>query len=69
MSKKREIHPRETYVLDDEDLQELDDASLTGVMRDLTSTLKIQSPDDEVSDEDADEDSGLDFGILDKEDL
>ena len=39
MAKKPEISARETIVLDDKTLEELDDVSLTGVMRDMSETI------------------------------
>lgn len=39
-SNKRRISPGDTYVLDEKDIKELDDASLTGVMRGVTDTIK-----------------------------
>jgi len=61
MSKQQQVSARETYVLDDDVLAELEDVSLTGVMRDLTSTMKQALPQD-VPTEDGDD---LDLGFLD----
>lgn len=60
----RKISPRETVVLDDDELAELDDASLTGVMRELTSTLQELDPENGA----AEDDDEMDFGSLDKAD-
>ena len=62
MSKQPQVSARETYILDDESLAELEDASLTGVMRDLTSTMEQALPQDVAS-----EDDELDLDFLDNE--
>ena len=46
MSKKGPVSARETYVLDDDQIEELDEASLTGVMRDVTGTIETLEFDD-----------------------
>ncbi len=40
MATKQNISARETYVLDDDALEELDEISLTGVMRDVTESIR-----------------------------
>lgn len=40
MAEKKSVSGRETYVLDEEQIDELDAVSLTGVMRDITGTIE-----------------------------
>ncbi len=56
MNEKPDSEPDETYVLDDETLEELDGASLTSLVSDLTNTMKrprIESPGIDAADVDA----------------
>lgn len=58
MIDRRKISGRETYILDEDQLKELEDASLTGVMRDVTESIKklevedAKQPSSEEDDED-----------------
>lgn len=40
MDEKQAVSARDTYVLDEEALEELDEISLTGVMRDVTESIR-----------------------------
>lgn len=71
MPTKRPVDdPNETYVLDDDDIRELDEVSLTGVMRDATNTIKRMQIEQEKADRQAGDDEGdeLDLGFLDTDD-
>lgn len=68
MADEPNINPAETYVLDDDELEELDQLSLTGVMRDVTGAVRQL---EEESDETPKKDQGLnslDLGFLVPED-
>ena len=59
MSEKPKISARETYVLDEDQLKELDEASLTGVMRDVTESIKkleLAQQEQQPTDDDSDDD-------------
>ena len=47
MGDKRKISSRETYVLDEKDLEELDEATLTSVLRDISISIEGIDPDAE----------------------
>jgi hypothetical protein len=68
MAEKRTVSARDTYVLDDEALQELDDVSLTGVMRDVTESIKKlefeQQREAEGMDADGSDSGEFDLGFL-----
>lgn len=55
MATRKRISAAETYVLDDETLEELGDASLTGVMRDVTDTIRRMEIDQQQSDRESGE--------------
>lgn len=62
MAEKPSINPRETYVIDEDELQDLEDSSLTGVMRDITNTFKLDGiPGEETESPSLDDD---DFSSL-----
>jgi len=42
MKKQPEIRPAETYVLDDEDVERLDDMTLTSVIRDAAALPDVE---------------------------
>ena len=46
MNKHSDINPAETYVLDDEDLAELEGLGLTGIVRALTDPSPHEHDDD-----------------------
>lgn len=58
MSEKSPVSGRETYVLDDHDIEELEHASITGVLRDVTDAIeKVETEQrrdlpDEIDDDD-----------------
>jgi hypothetical protein len=66
---KRTISARETYILDEDTLEELDELSLTGVMRDVTESIRNLEIEQEADRPEADQDDpGLDLGCLVPED-
>lgn len=69
MNTKRTISARETYILDEDTLEELDELSLTGVMRDVTESIRNLEIEQEADRPEADQDDpGLDLGCLVPED-
>ena len=67
MSDKRKISTRETCVFADEDLEELDEASLTTVLRDNTASTEPPEDDPEEGrgpDRESNEDQGIDDDSL-----
>jgi hypothetical protein len=67
MDKSPKISPTDTYIFDDEDIEQLDELSLTSVMRDASGLQKKLSEQLEESEEADDASSGLDdleFGVL-----
>jgi hypothetical protein len=61
MADKRKISAAETYVLDDDEVEELDQMSLTGVLRDVTGAVSQIENESEPAE---DEDDELDFSQL-----
>ena len=64
MNEKPKISPANTYVFDEDDIEQLDDLSLTSVIRDASGVVN-------VLEESAEDTSGLDdleFGVLVSED-
>ena len=62
MAEKPVVSARETYILDEDELRELEESSLTGVMRDITDRFKLDGvpgADDEAPSLDEDDFSSL----------
>ena len=57
MAKKPEMSGRLTIVLDEDELKELDDATLTTVLRDATNSIKQIEIEDDDEAEDAEKTS------------
>ena len=63
MNEKPKISPNDTYIFDPEDIEELDELSLTGAIREAA-----EGKDEEESDEPKQDFDDLEFDVLSPED-
>ena len=61
--KKPKVTPTQTYIFDEDDLAELDDLSLTSVIKDASTTIG-QIEELETNDDESEAPEELDFDIL-----